>query len=1467
MLALFSLAVFWFFLGGRERIRSEIVSNLRPLLGETFDLSSISLYPRSVVLHDVTLDPAPNLHINLKAASIRLSPYDLLQGVFDWEGAIEEIELIEPRFSIVSTDSSDTLANIFVYKPYALRQLSALKVIRRIRVIEGSVVSDRADRMLVEQITGQIDLIDPTHSVLNMKATIPSLGQTDINVDGSADVTTGEFFATIRTEIPELQKTHIADKFENLELISGKLALTIDVWGGADLRYGGKFYGDNISANFDDKLEISAGTFTGDIFGQMVRLDGEVLLSENEVKFRATIDDLFNRSWSASLTSRMDLATVDDVLDSEAGLEGGVDLTASLIGLGDHWGGSVELESDRIGISGVNLDEIHSLITIHDGVVTTDAFSTYIENGKLNITGEADFSTGNVDLKGQFLKKWSIHETPLWSSISSPELSVVFDVTREEDEWRGGGEGSIMDEKGAKRLELLMTLADNELEVRSESKAEQRGSLSFSYNFEDEIPLLLSVRDPQYLLQDIVKSGYLPDKLFQYDIKIDVRGTSSDLEGSVIAESLNPLSGAELRWKVSKIGTDWVGSFTTVINLQNRQKLRGGANVKISSQSIELSKGTLKTSDGEEVLAANVFYQLPLHRYEKFDVTATNFPVIGILRLAFSNIETGLTAKSDFKISAQDGNVAWKGISDIAFSDEVTYILESEGVMEDNVITVIQATLSNTASDSQFFKASGSYNFLAKRFDSVVVSLTQFSAERAIALAAPKLSGKFGGLINAHLELSGPLSSPSLSTDIHVTSGIIYSDPGYWANMSLKGDSGKYQIVRLNLGYKISSLLTGSGDYNSDKNRINFTASGRDGEVGRLVKAFSGLNIPISGKGDFSINLDNTDTSRQARGTLSMNSGKLGPLSFRNLSANVSLSGLNSHNPVLNFDSLIVDWGEAFGTVSGELPLTSQRSIDMDIALEGRLMKFLPQLTPLFSNSVGEGSLDLHLGGTIKKPRFVDGQLIMHKGGVELDQVIRNVGNLEADISLDSLGKVGINRLDFTIDDAPVTISNRDANPFKGEEPMVVFGYNIGVFQILTEPDGFWIVIAGLMEKSWGGYLALSGDYKSGMFELTGPANRPHAYGQLNLRNAIVTYPMLHMGGHIPSSTKAIMGWLSRIRLHTRLTPDLGCRYFREVSGLGELRGWGEIKNQIGGGLLDPDLKITIDLRIDDNPVGIIFNGFFSDSLQMSGELTSVQGTVEFLDLNFDVEKAGIEFNPALIDPILYGTATTTVIDSSGISRQVRIRLMSGSSEARAEDRSERAHFSDLTIIFEDDQGHSQEQVLALLGYTPEHLPEKLSGLGGQFVESATPLKKWQRGFERILEQWTGLDRIAVQTNVAQNFIERQINPINNINQQGGGSYWNLLYGSRVTLGKYVLPNLYLSYTGALASQTETYEQTRLGILHSWDANYRLTKISNNLVLNYRYEYNELARSSANSILIRYGWVFDLQSHLAKVWK
>ena len=1468
VLAVFSLLVFWFILGGKERLRTQIVTSLRPVLGQTFDIATYSLYPRSIVFQDVTLDPTRALHIDVKAVSIRISPYMLIQGVIDWEGAIEEIELIEPRFSLLAIDSADGSPVLPSYQAYSFKKLAALKVIRRMLIRDGSISRTKLDRLIANKINGQLDLIDPTHAALNLRGEMPILEQTGIDVTGSGDVTTGEFYASFRLDIPFLDQLNLARNSEQFRLESGRASCEVELWGGADLRYIGSFTGDSIAASYSEHLSISEGSISGSLFGQSAKLSGKMKVNSNPVEFTANVSDLFNRIWRGQLSSHLQLQSIREALPGSPALQGEVKVSAKLNGSGSNWGGDLEITSPKVIFEDVKLLESSANLVLENGGLRLEQFKSTVLGGELTLTGEADLKNGSIDVRGGYHAEWSEEDLPPWSSLGAPVFSSNFGLTRKEGVWFGGGSGELQDSAGVVRSSLEIELAHQELRVEVHSPTAQRSSLTFTYTPEGDVPLHLSGREPQYFLVDLIKPGYLPDRLFQYAFKLEAQGTLERIEGSLSAEGGTPVRGGEIGWLLNRSGKNWSGSISSDIRLPDRSRLVGFAKLRLADGTFELQKGTLRTESGEKVLEAELQYSIDEKKFENFGLKSESLPIVELLRLVYEGIEPGLNANADIEIVSEEQEFDWNGKIRVTYPDSARYLIESNGFFTENSISVRQATLSSLEADTVFMSASGSFDVGQNTFDSVVVSLSQFSVERAIEVFIPRLKGRFGGVLNARIDLSGNLQSPSLYADFHLIGSTLYGDPGYWANITATGSNGDLEIGNFVIGYGLKSLLTGRGKLGLSTKSFWLEAMNNQCDVGRLVKAMSGLNIPIKGNGDVFIYLDDKGL-KQGQAKLEMRNGSLGGLPFRSLNTWLSLSGLNQNEPVLGFDTMRVEWDHVIGSVSGELPLTSRRSIDMAITLEGQMAGFLPNIYHGFSNPSGSGRIDLKLGGDIHHPKLKSGQFQYHNGGFLFDQVFREVRHLEADLSLDSTGWVSINRFDFQIDETPITITNRRPDPPLVEKSMIIYGYDLGVLQLRTADEGFWIVIPGLMEKTWGGYLAFSGVDRVGPFEMSGPADKPHATGEVNLRNAIVTYPLLHVDGKPSKFVKALLTWLMNIQWNATLVPEFGCRYFREVSGLGELRGWGDIKNQIGGGLLDPDLKIIVDLQVDDNPMGLHFDGSIKESLKLSGELTSVQGSIEFLDLDFQVEKVGIQFNPAMIDPTLYGTASTTVLDSAGIERQVRIRIGSTQSDAErlSGENSDRAYFSDLTLTFEDDQGHSQEQVLVLLGYTPEQLPGKLSGLGGQFVESATPLKKWQRGFERILEQWTGLDRIAVQTNVAQNLIERQFNPIGTVNQQEAGSYWNLFYGSRVTLGKYVMPNLYLSYTGALASQTETYEQTRLGIQHSWDANYRLTRISNNLVLNYKFEYNELAQSSINSTSIRYGWVFDLRSQIAKVWK
>lgn len=1467
-LALAALITFWFVLGGRERVRAGIVSQLQPVFGDSFDIKEISLYPHSIVLHEVIYDPTPTLHVNVSVVSIRISPYALLSRRSSWQGAIEEIELHNPRLT-VSPSSHDSLeANPgFKYVPYSLKKLSILKIIKRIRVIDGSISHFGFDRFLIDDLTGQIDLIEPTQSTLTLTADIPLLKDCSIKIDGRGDVTTGDFYSLLGLKIARLEDVDFRT-VDKLEIGKGSMELQMEVWGGEDLKFAGLIRGDSIDVVYNDLVFLKDGAISGRMFGQCLDLNGTMSINGNPVVFTLSSDDLFHLNWKGNLKSQVDLAKFTQSLPAAPSITGSVAIEGSFTGQNEIWDGTLSLKSPAIGYSSLIFKQPNIDLIVKDGKIVTKTATAQIGRGSVELSGFTDITFDAISLDCRIEQQWLSTETPSWCKIDSPRLKGSFGVTLKEGIWFGGGEGGLFDKSDSIFVEIDANIQRDELLFDIKPANLKRGSVAFRYCPFEKTSIHLTGRDPHYLLKEIVNPKYLQEIWFQYGVQLDLEGSPQDIQGNMSIDGSNPLRSIGIDWNLKKYGNEWQGDLVSTIQLPGREQINGRATVKATNDYFKLLNGKLASGNRRELLSAKGSYSFAQRNFHDIFIKGEDLPIIEFAAMFIDGIESDLKTDVDFVVESTGENLTWDGTAEIAYPDSAEYTFEASGSLSPEKFTLNRALLSSRNDDSLFFKANGAYNFRTQSFDSLIVSLTQFDLSRTFDLFAPGMRGRFGGLVNARIDLSGNLKKPSITTDIHLTSGTLYGSPGYWANFSLEGSDGKYNAGHFNLGHNISALIGGSGFADLVNKQYRFSATSHNAEVGRLVKALSGIDLTLDGNGDISINADNSDPAKQITARIDMNSGTLSHIDFRRLSAQLSLSGMNSGIPTLHFDSLSVDWGDAIGTIKGELPLTAERSINMDVALEGRLTGFLPRITDSFSNPRGSGKITLNLGGDIRRLWLKSGSLTLNQAGFKVDQIIREVRNLNADFSLDSLGYFRINRFDFRIDDTPVKISNREADIESGEQPIEIYGYNLGILMVETAEEGFWIVIPGLMEKSWGGYLALSGIYGKSAFEFRGPSSKPYAIGKATLRNAIITYPPLHGSGQPSKFGSAVLDLLQRIHWDARVASGLSCRYYREISGLGELQAWEDIKNQVGGGLLNPGLKMFIDIRIDDNPVGLSFIGSIADTLKLSGELTSSQGSVEFLDLNFQIDKVGMQFNPAMLEPTIYGTAATTIVDSSGISREVRIRVGSGGSKlpltAAPPDR---ASFSDLTLTFEDDQGHSQEQIMALLGYTPEMLPGKLSGLGGELFESATPLKKWQRGFERRLERWTGLDRITVQTNVAQNFLERQFNPVGDVNPNQMGSYWNLFYGSRVTLGKYILPNLYLSYTGALASQVETYSLTRLGIQHSWDANYRLTRISNNLVLNYRYEYNELALSQANSVMIRYSWVFNLQRQLAKVWK
>ena len=186
--------------------------------------------------------------------------------------------------------------------------------------------------------------------------------------------------------------------------------------------------------------------------------------------------------------------------------------------------------------------------------------------------------------------------------------------------------------------------------------------------------------------------------------------------------------------------------------------------------------------------------------------------------------------------------------------------------------------------------------------------------------------------------------------------------------------------------------------------------------------------------------------------------------------------------------------------------------------------------------------------------------------------------------------------------------------------------------------------------------------------------------------------------------------------------------------------------------------------------------------------------------------------------------------------------------------------WDEISLMFEDDQGHSQEQILAMMGYAPDQLSQKLFDLGGTLVEKAVPIKRWTRYIERNLEKFFGIDKVDIDPQVAHNLIEQQLFNRADSTLLGAEEYSYLmaLNKSKVTIGKHLNRDTYISYTALLQHGVDSENVKRLGMMHYWDLLIRLRAIAPNLNLNYRYQFDGLTELDDHSFRINYGFYLDL---------
>ncbi len=1508
----------WYYYIGATWIRHTLLEQLRPIVGSSLNVKRLDLHLNGVTLEDFSLDLAPRTILEVQAVNVRIAYLKLLKGGINLDRAIDDLNLVKPRLILLPGKKDSTKK--WKFKPYPLKPFSKLKFLHQIRIDDASIeVGKTGENVIGDSISGVMNFTDMSEVTLNMVGRVVKVPDVKLKIDASADFIEGSFQINTNVNIDDLSKIPlpgaIADK---LLPLGGEITAHMEIIGADFLGIGGQLNVKDAELNYDNLLFLRNGQLNGYLLDPMVDIDGQFELNGIMIPFKAEINDLFTMEWKAVIEpTRLDLSQFDHAQLGMPTLDGEVDLKLSLSSHESNLIGEISLVSDSLRVDGVIFDSLNLKASIKDNILKLERMLFSPLGAQAKLDGSHNFNTENTTLNWLLKHNWEA-DTTGWCQITHPILASKGKITGTAGYWNGGGDIQFSDSNGNRLLNGIINLEGKQgnLIVQSMEKLELL-QLSVLWNNE-QFSYKLFQNNLHSELRNIVSNRYIPDRLDEFSIHMELDGSideneyklswksdSLGIDGSSTGK-FNHIEGG-WSWDASlqldlpdnrslkgeiggeynsgntdqqpdKMGGDWIWNTSLQLNLPNKRSLNGVINGEYSSGLLNLKQTTIRNRNGDLLFNSKVPIQLSTETLLRTDgklpvdnlsIEIDSLPVARILEFIFPDLVVNHQMIVSGQIEAISDTIYWKGQTALRLPDSVAFDGFIAGWYTPGRFFLQNFIIEEGSTQQLLFKLVGDVDLSTSNIDSLILITSNLPIERILHFILPEQASLYSGMINGRMSAKGKISSPELTLDMHMTSGQVRNVKGYWANLNISTQDSLYWINNFGFGRGVSSLMDLSGLVGRYDHSYDLGIVGRGVDVQSIMRTVTGKPGPLSGVSNFAVTMESNDQTQLASANIiieanSDHQGKIGPMEFDRITTMVHLSGVEQKKPVIEVESIDIDWGNVQGKIIGTIPLTIDQPLEISGSIHGEIMELLRRISPYFNQARGSGHLKFDIGGDISHPVLNRGQFVVNNGKMEIKHVVEKIEKINVKIDIDSSGHFNINQFNAQFDENPLSISNSFPSNEDLVKPLKFFDYNLGVLNISTGSKGVWMVIPGIMEDSWGGYVKLLG-HGGGAFQIRGPVESPWAVGEVRMRSAVFTYPLLRKGGkkiEPTAFTRSILDYLKKINWDVRIIPERGCRYILEMSQLENTP-----LKELTKTLPFVDVKLLVDLQIDDDPDGLMFTGSIQDTLHLQGELESHSGDINFLDLEFNVDEMSILFNPADLNPLLQGKAYTIIPDTSTIigEREIRLRLKAGNT-SNDETVSKRAGFDDMSIVLEDDQQSTQEEILKLLGYSPGLLLPKLGELGRMFIEEALPIKEWSRMLEQKAKRLFGIDRLAVESSVAKNIIEWQYN--NSFNPDSADNNYNYLRTldqSRVTVGKYLTRDLYLSYSGVLQSALED-DVTRLGVIHDWSLQLRLSALSPNLRINCQYLYDGLTKKDNIQWSLRYGFYFDFARRVRPKW-
>jgi len=711
------------------------------------------------------------------------------------------------------------------------------------------------------------------------------------------------------------------------------------------------------------------------------------------------------------------------------------------------------------------------------------------------------------------------------------------------------------------------------------------------------------------------------------------------------------------------------------------------------------------------------------------------------------------------------------------------------------------------------------------------------------------------GLINqgkcyGAIAISGNLKYPLVSGKFDFSEVKLNKIGFYDAVMNFQLINNRVMLDEFNIKRNQQLIFNCDGFYSINNDQLNFDFTGKDIDLNSLVTTI--LNKPrlLEGKGSAEIKLRGSLKHPKLYGNVDVEHGKLSRFSYDQIILDLGDDqSLDWNHNAVDSDTLenggvvfqrilITKFGQFQIEGRGVIPFSGEIPADIELDGKGNILSILPELTPFFVETKSKADWEVNLTGRPNNLIISGVKLTLSEGYLKLKDVAEEIKDIAAIMELEQDGFLNVKFIEGKIKGKKFTFHNFESVPISSDGNLESFlipelGLNLGIFTLETSLKGIPLHIPGLMEKREIGLFIFSGKSEQEKFYFGGPLDQPLVRGKIQLQNANFTFPFIPVKS-APSRPDPVVEVLKKIEWNVTALVGKDLHYQRQIpSGLD---------------------NVYVDLLIDAGVGGLQFNGILDEnSFGVLGRLESSRGMVEYLDLDFQVVKAGIEFDKSTLLPFIFGEARTTVTDSTGYPYYIYLTLLTLDEETGHAQK--RGRFGEMAFQLSSDNpnlGDTEGEILASLGYSASNIPKMATDIIGISTDNLV-FRPLFRPFERQLERTLGLDMVRFSSRFTRNLIEMNLSDERNFQFN---SKLFLLRSTKLIIGKYLADRFFFLYTGQLeAGMDYRYQQEGFGFRHTLGLEYR---INPGLLLQMEYDYNSLLlwQKDDKRIILRHSFPF-----------